>query len=107
MISQLETLAAGSDLWTLIKWLRARCTEDEHRSMYQAAARHWIATQGRGVALVGCLLRDTAAAETDLKSRAKALAKSVTGDMSATLHAWYLPLPMDDWPTLVEGTANA
>lgn len=107
MISQLETLASGGDLWTLIKWLRARCTDDEHREMYQAAVRKWMATECRGVALVGCLLRDTAVAEADLTSRAKALAKSVLGDMSATLYAWYLPLPMDDWPSLVEDAAHA
>ena len=107
MINQLEVLASGKDLWTLVRWFRARCTDAAHLAMYKDAVRYLLSTQGKGIALVGCLVRDTAAAsEADLKSRAKTLAKAVDGEMTAMLHAWYMTLPMDEWPSLLEDSTN-
>jgi hypothetical protein len=103
MVHQLEVLASGFDMWTIMKWLRARCSSDDHLSYYKQAVKRIIASAGADIVLVGCLLRDTEPAEADLKPRGKALSKVLPAAMSAQLYSWYLELAMDDWPTLVEG----
>jgi hypothetical protein len=100
MIYQLETLCAGSgeDRLTLIRWLRTRCNSPELVGLYQAAMTRYVESGGHGLILVGCLIRDTVPLESDLQSRGRALATTVSAPMRVDLHAWYLPMALDELP---------
>jgi hypothetical protein len=104
MVRQLENLAAGRELWTLVKWLRARCTSDEHAARYRDAARTWLGGEAESLHLVGCLIRDTAPVATDLEARGIALSGSISEAIRVELYAWYVPIAMDKWPSLIEGS---
>ncbi|WP_405796232.1 hypothetical protein [Streptomyces longwoodensis] len=102
LIQQLERLTdKNADHWTLIKWLRARCSTQEHRELYKAAASRYVQSQGRDIRLVGCLIRDTSPNERDVSVRGVALARTVVEPMKALLTAWYLPVTMASWPAHV------
>ena len=85
----------------LLKWLRARCKSDEHRTLYQAAVCRYVQSLGKEILLVGILLRDTEPNELDVTTRAKALAKSLGSPTRIEITAWYLPFPIADWPALL------
>ena len=88
---------------TLLKWLRWRCGAPEHRALYQSAVRRYIQSVGKEILLVGILLRDTKPSELDLKARAKALAAKLGTPTRIEIIAWYLPVPIKDWPALLHG----
>lgn len=102
MVRQLEQLAAhrGMDR-TLLSWLHTRCKGTEYWPMFQEATSHYLRTGGKCVVLYGVLLRDTSPCEQDLDSRAEALAKGMTDSGGAVLQAWYLPIEIDRWPSLI------
>ena len=89
----------------LLKWLRARCASAEHQALYQAAVYRYVQSLGKEILLVGILLRDTEPNELDVTARAKALAKSLGSPTRIEITAWYLPVPIKDWPALLHGGA--
>ncbi len=106
MIHQLDNLATDISLHnTLLKWLHPRCKNTDLWPLYQTAAKKYLTSGGRAIKLVGMLMRDTAPNALDLKNRAKHLAAKVTAPTKIELDAWYLPTPIDDWMTVVEGGA--
>jgi hypothetical protein len=103
MIAQLENLATRIDIhYSLIKWLRPRCRGTPFWPLYQNAMQRYAASNGKDFLLVGCLMRDTPPDERDLGGRGRALARIVENPSIARLHAWYLPVPIRKWLTLLD-----
>jgi len=106
MAWQLNDEATRLDIQhALLKWLRARCVSREHRALYQAAVQRYVQSLGKEILLVGILLRDTEPNELDVTARAKALAESLGSPTRIEITAWYLPVPIEDWPALLHGGA--
>lgn len=104
MAWQLKEEATRLDIQhVLLKWLRARCESAEHRALYQAAVHRYVRSYGRDILLVGVLLRDTEPDELDVTARAKALARNLGRPTRIEITAWYLPVPIEDWPALLHG----
>ena len=89
----------------LLKWLRARCASAEHQALYQAAVHRYVQSLGKEILLVGILFRDTEPNELDVAARAKALAASLGSPTRIEITAWYLPVPIKNWPALLHGGA--
>lgn len=106
MIHQLDTLATNISIHhCLLKWLYPRCKNTDLWPLYQNAAKNYLSSGGKAIKLVGMLMRDTSPNELDLKNRAKQLATNVTAPTQVELDAWYFPVPINDWPTVVQGGA--
>lgn len=104
MAWQLEEEATRLDIQhALLKWLRTRCVAPDHVELYQAAVRRYVQSIGKEILLVGVLLRDTTANEFDVIARAKTLASKLPAPTKIELVAWYLPVPIKDWPALLHG----
>ncbi len=102
MAWQLRDEATRLDLQhALLKWLRARCESDEHRALYQAAVHRYVKSLGKEILLVGILLRDTEPNELDVTARANDLAQSLGSPTCIEITAWYLPVPIEDWPAML------
>lgn len=86
---------------TLLRWLRARCNTSELEGLYQAAAKRYAQSCGKEILLVGVLLRDTEPHEADVTNRAKALANILDSPTRIEIMAWYLPIPIKSWPSLL------
>lgn len=99
MAWQLERSARRSDIQhTLLQWLYTRCSGEPHRSMYEESVRRFLASRGEELLIVGVLIRDTTPDEADLQGRGRALARALPDPTRVELHAWYLPIPIADWP---------
>ena len=106
MAWQLKNEATRLDIQhALLKWLRARCQSDEHRALYQAAVHRYVLSLGKEILLVGILLRDTEPNELDVTARAMDLAESLGTPTRIEITAWYLPVPIEDWPALLHAGA--
>lgn len=106
MAWQLEEEATRLDVQcALLKWLRSRCHEPGLRKLYQAAVGRYVQSVGEDILLVGVLLRDTVPNELDLSARAKALAAKLDSPTRIEITAWYLPVPIKDWPDLLHEEA--
>jgi hypothetical protein len=106
MAWQLEEEATRLDIQhALLKWLRARCEAAEHRQLYQAAVQRYVQSGGKEILIVGILLRDTQPNELDVAVRAKTLATKLSSPTRIEITAWYLPVPLEDWPDLLHGVA--
>ncbi len=104
MTWQLEEEATRLDVQhALLKWLRTRCESPVHRELYRAAILRYVQSLGKDILLVGILLRDTVPNELDVASRAKALGKKLQAPTRVEIMAWYLPVPIKDWPALLHG----
>jgi hypothetical protein len=90
----------------LLKWLRARCNSQQHLGLYHAAVERYVQSQGKDILLVGILLRDTQADERDVKSRSTALSEKLTCPTRIEITAWYLPVPISNWPKLLREEAS-
>ena len=102
MTWQLKEEATRLDIQhALLKWLRARCESDEHRALYKAAVHRYIESLGKEILLAGILLRDTEPNELDVTARAKTLAENLGTPTRIEITAWYLPVPIEDWPALL------
>lgn len=98
MVQQLERLIDDPKLhFTLIKWLFARVGDGTTAARFDEALAAFVNTSGSSIRLVGVLVRDTSARETDVNARGKALGKRVRAPGSVELHAMYLPKPMARW----------
>lgn len=103
---QLEEEATRLDIQAaLLTWLRSRCDAPENRELYQAAVKRYVQSFGKEILLVGILLRDTKPNKLDLTARANTLAAKLRPPTRIEITAWYLPVPIKDWPALLhEGT---
>jgi len=90
----------------LLVWLRSRCLTDDHLARYREAVGRYVASEGKALFLAGVLLRDTKPEERDISNRAKALARKLDAPTRIEVTAWYLPIAIEDWPTLLEGGAR-
>lgn len=102
---QIDTLATTPNHhFTLIKWLRARCRTDDLHARFRTAARRYLISEGKDFAIIGVLLRDTAAHQDDLRSRGQ---KFGTGPAQPRirLDAWYTPRPIADWVNIASTAA--
>lgn len=103
MTWQLEQSATRLDVQhTLLKWLSPRCHSDPYRDFFKKAVSRYLASEGRELVLVGVLIRDTEPSELDLKSRGEALSEKLGTPTRIELIAWYLPVPIADWPKLLQ-----
>jgi hypothetical protein len=101
---QLEEEATRLDIQhALLKWLRSRCDAPQNQQLYHAAVQRYVQSVGREILLVGILLRDTQPNELDVAARAKALAAKLGSPTRIEITAWYLPVPIKDWPELLHG----
>lgn len=106
MTWQLKDEATRLDIHhELLKWLRARCESGEHQALYRAAVQRYVRSLGKEILLVGVLLRDTAPNELDVIARARSLMESLGIPTRIEITAWYLPVPIEDWPALLRGDA--
>ena len=99
MAWQLQESATRLDIQhALLKWLHARCRQEPYCDLYQKAVRPYLASEGKKLLIVGVLIRDTAPNEVDLKTRGNGLSIHLKGPTRVELIAWYLPVPIADWP---------
>jgi hypothetical protein len=106
MAWQLEESAKRLDIHrALLQWLFTRCVAEPHRSMYKQAVDRFLRSEGKELLIVGVLIRDTQPNEADLRSRGAALAQKLPLPTRIELFAWYLPVPIAKWRTLLQGEA--
>lgn len=102
MAWQLEQNATRLDIQhALLKWLHARCQSPPYLDLFQKAVARYLTSGGKELLLVGILIRDTVPSELDLRSRGQALAEKLDTSTRIKLIAWYLPVPIGDWPQLL------
>lgn len=107
MAWQLEQSATRLDIQhALLKWLRSRCQSEPYRDLYEQAVGRYLKSEGKELLLVGILIRDTAPSELDLKSRGQVLSKKLGKPTRIELIAWYLPVPIAEWPKLLKEEAS-
>ncbi len=107
MAWQLEQSATRLDIQhALLKWLHSRCQSEPYRDLYEKAVGRYLKSEGKELLLVGILIRDTAPSELDLKSRGQALSKKLSKPTRIELIAWYLPVPIAEWPKLLKEEAS-
>ena len=104
MASQLEQSATHLNIqYALLQWLYARCrSESHHLELYRKAVERYLESEGKALLLVGVLIRDTTPSERDLKARGEALSNRINDPTRIDLIAWYLPVPIPDWPALMQ-----
>lgn len=106
MTWQLQESATRLDVQhSLLKWLYSRCQSGIYRELYQKAVGRYLTSEGKELLLVGVLIRDTQPSELDVRSRAMALAKKLVAPTRIEIIAWYLPVPIAEWPMLLKGEA--
>jgi hypothetical protein len=102
MIWQLEENLKRLDIQlSLLKWLYTRCKTEPYRTLYKKAVSCYLKSKGKELLIVGVLVRDTQPDEADLQSRATTLSNVLEAPTRAQLIAWYLPVPIADWPKLL------
>lgn len=102
---QIDTLAtAQSHHFTLIKWLRARCTTDDLRARFRTATQRYLISEGKDFAIIGVLLRDTVAHQDDLRTRGQTFGAGPI-QPRIRLDAWYTPRPIADWVNIASTAA--
>ena len=107
MAWQLEQGATRLDIQhALLKWLHSRCQSEPYRELYEKAVGRYLTSEGKALLLVGILIRDTAPSELDLKSRGQALSNRLGNPTRIELIAWYLPVPIAEWPKLLKEEAS-
>jgi len=107
MAWQLEKCATLLDIQrTLLQWLKARCTSETSRTLYEQAVSRFLASEGKELLIVWVLLRDTTPNENDLHSRGERLSQRLPEPTKTKLFAWYLPVPISDLSNLVQERAS-
>lgn len=103
MAWQLEQSATRLDIQhALLKWLHARCRVEPYRNLYERAVSRYLESAGRELFIVGVLIRDTKPNELDFKARGESLSAKLKAPTRVNLIAWYLPVPILEWPNLLE-----
>lgn len=90
----------------LLKWLHSRCQSEPYRDLYEKAVGRYLKSEGKELLLVGILIRDTAPNELDLRSRGQTLSNRLSNPTRIELIAWYLPVPIAEWPKLLKEEAS-
>ena len=107
MTWQLEQSATRLDIQhALLRWLHVRCQSPPYRDFYEKAVSRYLTSGGKELLLVGILIRDTTPSRLDLEGRGKALSKKLGEPTRIELIAWYLPVPIADWPKLLQEEAQ-
>jgi hypothetical protein len=106
MTWQLEESTTRLDIQhSLLTWLHSRCRSVLHRELYQKAVGRYLQSGGKELLLIGVLLRDTKPSELDVRRRGEALASKLAGPTRIEIIAWYLPVPIKEWATLLKEEA--
>ena len=106
MTWQLETNATNLAVQhSLLRWLRIRCSTPKLVSAYREAVGRYVNSSGSDLLLVGVLLRDTDSDEMDVKSRARYLGRRLASPTRVEIQAWYIPVPIPDFPAVLRGGA--
>lgn len=106
MTWQLQQIATRLEIQhTLLEWLCVRCQSQPYRALYTEAVGRYLKSAGKELLLVGVLIRDTLPNELDFKSRGEALSKRFGSPTRIELIAWYLPIPISEWPRLLQEMA--
>ncbi len=104
MIHQIDRLANDlKTIRTLLNWLLHRCKNTDFETYYKESAILYFNSGNKAVSLFGVLIRDTDANELDLKSRGKALGRSLSAPTSCHLLALHLPCNIALLPERVKG----
>lgn len=107
MMWQLQNNATKTEIHhAIIKWLFFRCTSAPYQEMYKEAVARFLGSSGLDFIIMGVLIRDTAPNDSDFKNRAKALASTLHNSITVELIAWYLPIPISKWPSLLQGVTQ-
>ena len=107
MTWQLERIANCLEAQrTLLQWLLARCRDQPYRDFYQKAVKRYLASEGKDVLLIGVLIRDTRPNDRDLEARGIRLSEQFSYPTRIELIAWYLPVSIANWPTLLRGAVS-
>lgn len=102
MVWQLQECATRLDIQhALLRWLSVRCRVEPYRTLFKRAVSLYLESGGKELLLVGILIRDTTPNELDLKGRGEVLAQRLSMPTRIELIAWYLPVPISDWPKLL------
>ena len=100
---QLERSATRLDIQnSLLKWLHARCRMQPLRRFYETAVKRYVVSDGKELLIVGVLIRDLSPSESDLRVRGEKLSQKFDSPARIELFAWYLPVPIVDWPMLLQ-----
>jgi hypothetical protein len=100
---QLERNANRLDFQrSLLQWLQARCSHEPFNELYTKAASRFLNSEGKDLLIAGVLIRDTPPNELDLKKRGVELSAKFYAPTRFDLIAWYLPVPIAQWPSLVQ-----
>lgn len=107
MAWQLEQSATRLDIQhSLLQWLHARCRVAPYRALFESAVTRYLQSAGKELLLIGVLIRDTNPSELDLQRRATALSAKLCPPTRIELIAWYLPVPIAEWPKLLQAEAS-
>ncbi|HYG36617.1 MAG TPA: hypothetical protein VEC99_17620 [Clostridia bacterium] len=107
MVTQLaEAACERSEQFSLLKWLRCRCKDTSLWPAFQQAVSRFLKSSGNDVVIWGVLVRDTEPNEKDLRARSSALASKLPGVSRVELDAWYFPVPIDKWQSLLNGKSR-
>jgi hypothetical protein len=107
MTWQLEKSAKHLDIQrSLLQWLYTRCRAAPYRDLYEKAVSRYLSSEGKELLIVGVLIRDTQPNEADLQSRGEALSGKLGAPTRVELIAWYLPVPIAQWPRLLQEEAQ-
>lgn len=101
MTFQLEKLRDDSNSREqLFKWLAYRAVGASWQSCFQEAAKAYLHND-KDVCLYGVLVRDTIPALKDLESRGRQLGTGCPAEMTVYLSAYYLSVPIQEWPAII------
>ena len=104
MTNQLDRLAEDLGILnTLLFWLFPRCKGTTHESTFNQAVTRLLQSGNRAIALFGILIRDTEPNKKDLCSRSRDLSGRLQAPTTCCLKALYLPCPINQLPTRING----
>ena len=104
MPTQLHKIATDEDIqFSLLRWLQPRCQSNANLDLYNKAKRRYVASGGKDLLIVGVLNRDTPPNESELNTRVNLLISDLRSPTRVELFAWYLPVPIVNWPNLIQG----
>ena len=90
------------DIYALLNWLKIRCKSDQLQVYFKNSVSLFISSGGSELFQIGILLRDTVPNELDLKGIATKLNNEFGSPTEMELSAWYLPVPIENWPKLLK-----
>ena len=102
MTHQLEKLANDLEtIYQLIEWLLFRVKKTKYENAFNKACERYLNSNKRDLVLFGILVRDQEPRESDLESRAFALAEILNVPTQCCLIALYLPWSITQLPKMI------